>query len=97
MEYNLIIGALSLTIIISVVIMAVLLYNFMQLLSTLNKRLIAVISDILENIDLSTPRMDGLVGDTSQIQLEDVLNDSEEDEGSGFNPHNYDPFKEDNE
>jgi len=97
MEYNLIIGALSLTIIISVVIMAVLLYNFMQLLSTLNKRLIAVISDILENIDLSTPRTDSLVGDTPQIQLEDVLNDSEDEEGPGFNPHNFDPFKEDNE
>lgn len=97
MENSIIIVALSLTIIISVVIMAVLLYNFMQLLSTLNKRMIAVISDILQNIDLSTPKIDNLVNDSHDLQLQDVLEDVEEDDSNGFNPHNYDPFKEDSE
>ena len=80
-------------IVISMVIMAVLLYNFMQLLSTLNKRLVLVIGDILGNIDLSTPRIDSLEPNQPQIDLEDILEDSES-ETSGFNPHNYDPFKE---
>ena len=90
-----IIITLSVVIVICVIIMAILLYNFMQLLSTLNKRMIAVISDILGSIDLTTPQVDSLIKDTNTIQLEDVLD--EEEQTSGFNPHNYDPFKEGNE
>ena len=45
---------LCIVIVISMVILSVLLYNFMQLLSTLNKRLVLVIGDILGNIDLTT-------------------------------------------
>ena len=90
-----IIITLSVVIVICVIIMAILLYNFMQLLSTLNKRMIAVISDILGSIDLTTPKVDSLIKDTNTIQLEDVLD--EEEQSSGFNPHNFDPFKEGNE
>jgi hypothetical protein len=90
-----IIITLSVVIVICVIIMAILLYNFMQLLSTLNKRMIAVISDILGSIDLTTPQVDSLIKDTNTIQLEDVLD--EDEQTSGFNPHNYDPFKEGNE
>lgn len=93
---GIVIGALALVIIISIIIMAILLYNFMQLLSTLNKRMVAVISDILGNIDLSTPKIDSMIGNNSELNLEDVLEDSQEDETNGFNPHNYDPFKEEN-
>jgi type II secretory pathway component PulK len=84
---------LCVVIVISMIIMAVLLYNFMQLLSTLNKRLVMVIGDILGNVDLSTPRIDTLEPSQPQVNLEDILEDSE-DESGGFNPHNYDPFKE---
>ena len=91
-----IVGALAFALIISVAIMAILLYNFMQLLSTLNKRLIAVISDILQNIDLSTNNIDKLVDNNQEIHLEDVLNEDDND-SAGFNPHGYDPFKEDSE
>ena len=89
-----IIIVLAIGIVICIVIMAILLYNFMQLLSTLNKRLISIISDILGSIDLATPHIDSLINDNNQIGLEDVL---DEEEPSGFNPHNYDPFKEGNE
>lgn len=83
---------LCIVIVISVIILAVLLYNFMQLLSTLNKRLVMVIGDILGNVDLSTPRIDSIdPNNTPTVKLEDILEDSE-DENSGFNPHNYDPF-----
>ena len=91
-----VIGALALVIIISIIIMAILLYNFMQLLSTLNKRLVAVIGDILGNIDLSTPKIDSMVGNNSEISLDDMLDNNQEEETGGFNPHNYDPFKEEN-
>ena len=92
MDYVVII-ALAVVIVISMIIMAILLYNFMQLLSTLNKRMIAVISDILGNIDLSTPQIDTITrnDNANDISLEDVLDDTEE---TSFNPHNYDPFKE---
>lgn len=86
---------LAIVIVISMIIMAILLYNFMQLLSTLNKRMIAVISDILGNIDLSTPKIEALTREPSEIKLEDVL-DEDLDDSNGFNPHNYDPFKEEN-
>lgn len=85
---------LCIVIVISMVIMAILLYNFMQLLSTLNKRLVLVLGDILGNIDLSTPRIDTLNPEYTQGTFEDILEDSTE-ETSGFNPHNFDPFKED--
>ena len=92
MDYVVII-ALAVVIVISMIIMAILLYNFMQLLSTLNKRMIAVISDILGNIDLSTPQIDTITrnDNANDISLEDVLDDTED---TSFNPHNYDPFKE---
>lgn len=84
---------LCVVIVISICIMAVLLYNFMQLLSTLNKRLIMIVGDILGNIDLSTPRIDSLEPNQQPIDLDAILEDSE-DETSGFNPHNYDPYNE---
>jgi type II secretory pathway component PulK len=97
MNTTVLIIALSIVIGVCIIVMAILLYNFMQLLSTLNKRLIAVVSDILGNIDLSTPNIDKMTdnNNTTQISLEDVL-DEQEESTSGFNPHNYDPFKEDN-
>lgn len=97
MNTTVLIIALSIVIGVCIIVMAILLYNFMQLLSTLNKRLIAVVSDILGNIDLSTPNIDKMTdnNNTTQISLEDVL-DGQEESTSGFNPHNYDPFQEDN-
>lgn len=85
--------SLCIVIVISIIILAILLYNFMQLLSTLNKRLVMVIGDILGNVDLSTPRIESLNPEQPQVNLEDILEDSDE-ENAGFNPHNYDPFKE---
>ena len=84
---------LCIVVVISMFILAVLLYNFMQLLSTLNKRLVMVIGDILGNVDLSTPRIDSIdPNNTPSVNLEDILEDSEDESGNGFNPHNYDPF-----
>lgn len=92
MEYVTI--GLCIVVVIAMIIMAILLYNFMQLLSTLNKRMVAVISDILGNIDLSTPHLDKLTQDKSSIELEDILDNRDGTDTEGFNPHNYDPFKE---
>lgn len=92
MEYVTI--GLCVVVVIAMIIMAILLYNFMQLLSTLNKRMVAVISDILGNIDLSTPRLDNLTQDKTSVELEDILDNRDGTDTEGFNPHNYDPFKE---
>lgn len=68
--------SLCIVIVISMVIMAVLLYNFMQLLSTLNKRLVMIVGDILGNIDLSTPNINTLdTSSNNQINLEDILDE----------------------
>lgn len=91
---KIIIICLCIVIVIMSIIGAVLLFNFMQLLSTLNKRLVAVISDILSNIDLSTPQIDSLVDKEPKIDLKELLEDDNDYQGEGFNPHNYDPFKE---
>lgn len=85
---------LCVVIVISMVIMAILLYNFMQLLSTLNKRLVMVIGDILGNVDLSTPRIDSLDPVQQPITFEDILDNEDSNNEGGFNPHNYDPFKD---
>ena len=79
---------LAVVIVICVITMAIVLYNFMLLLSELNKRQVYVISDILQNIDLSTPHIDTLNPETKQVDLEDVLD--EEGDKSYFNPHEYD-------
>ena len=79
---------LAVVIVICVITMAIVLYNFMLLLSELNKRQVYVISDILQNIDLSTPHIDTLNPETKQVNLEDVLD--EEGDKSYFNPHEYD-------
>ncbi len=85
---------LCVVIVISMVIMAILLYNFMQLLSTLNKRLVMVIGDILGNVDLSTPRIDSLEAPQQPINIEDILDTEDSNNEGGFNPHNYNPFTE---
>jgi hypothetical protein len=59
----------------------------MLLLSELNKRQVYVISDILQNIDLSTPHIDTLSPETKQVNLEDVLDEEQGD--NYFNPHEY--------
>ncbi|MCR5742063.1 MAG: hypothetical protein K6G38_06365 [Gammaproteobacteria bacterium] len=79
---------LSVVIVICVITIAIVLYNFMLLLSELNKRQIYIISDILQSIDLSTPHLDTLSPEPKQVNLEDVL---EEEQGDNyFNPHEYD-------
>ena len=79
---------LAVVIVICVITMAIVLYNFLLLLSELNKRQVYVISDILQSIDLSTPHIDTLNPETKQVSLEDVLDDKEEN--NYFNPHEYD-------
>ena len=79
---------LSAVIVICVITMSIVLYNFMLLLSELNKRQVYVISDILQNIDLSTPHIDMLSPETKQVNLEDVLDEEQGD--NYFNPHEYD-------
>ena len=88
-----IIIALCIVVVIVVVAMSLVLYNFMLLLSELNKRLIYVVSDILQNIDLSTPHIDMLQPESKEINLEDVLEDA--NESSYFDPHSYEQDHED--
>ena len=78
---------LAIVIVICVIAMSVVLYNFMLLLSELNKRQVYVISDILQSIDLSTPHIDSLQPDNT-IGMEDILDEQNED--GYFNPHEYD-------
>lgn len=79
---------LAIIIVICVVTIAIVLYNFLLLLSELNKRQIYIITDILQSIDLSTPHLDSLNPEPKQnVELEDIL----EDQGDNyFNPHEYD-------
>lgn len=84
-----IICALCLVIVICVITIAIVLYNFMLLLSELNKRQVYIISDILQSIDLSTPHLDTLSPAETNINVEDILED-EIPEGNYFNPHEYD-------
>lgn len=79
---------LSIVIVICVITMAIILYNFMLLLSELNKRQIYIISDILQNIDLSTPHLDTLEP-KQETNLEEIL-DEEQGDNNYFNPHEYD-------
>ena len=79
------------------IIGSILLYNFMQLLSTINKRMMATIGDILGNIQFETPNINA-VTDKEDIQTAGYsqLLEDEEIISEGFNPHNYDPFTEEN-
>lgn len=81
---------LSVVIVICICVMAIVLYNFMLLLSELNKRQVCVISDILQNIDLSTPHIDSLQPDNNTLKLEDVLEEANEG-NTYFDPHSYEP------
>ena len=92
---SIIICILAVAIIALAIIFAIILFNSMMLISTLNKRLVAIIGDILGDVDLSTPRISTLTNDTGAdlSQLEEMLDDNS---GEGFNPHNFDPFKEEN-
>ena len=85
---------LAIVIVICVVVISIVLYNFMLLLSELNKRQVYVISDILQNIDLSTPHIDTLQPESKQINLEDVL-DENEGRSDYFDPHDYETKTED--
>ncbi|MBR2492666.1 MAG: hypothetical protein IKB64_04275 [Paludibacteraceae bacterium] len=82
------------------IIGSILLYNFMQLLSTINKRLMATVGDILGNIQFETPRITAITDNaeytTTTAGYSQVLED-EDIISEGFNPHNYDPFAEDKE
>lgn len=79
---------LSVVIIICVIVIAIVLYNFMLLLSELNKRLIYIITDILQSIDLSTPHLDTLNPETKPINVEEILQ-GEYNEENYFNPHEF--------
>jgi uncharacterized protein YoxC len=78
---------LAISIIIIVIVLAIVLYNFMLLLSEINKRLVYVISDVLGSIDLSTPSIDSLNPD-QKSNFEDILEEIKEDKA--FNPHDVD-------
>lgn len=84
-----IIGALCVVIVICVITIAIVLHNFMLLLSELNKRQVYIISDILQSIDLSTPHLDTLSPAEANINVEEILEDAIP-EGNYFNPHEYD-------
>ena len=87
---------LAIVIVICVVGIVIVLYNFMLLLSELNKRLIYIITDILGTIDLETPHLDTLNPVTKNVE-DKILEGA--DEGSYFNPHEFDvdAYKEANE
>lgn len=80
------------------IIGSILLYNFMQLLSTINKRMVATIGDILGNIQFETPNINAVTereevhtaGYSQLLEDEDIISE-------GFNPHNYDPYTGDPE
>jgi predicted PurR-regulated permease PerM len=80
------------------IIGSILLYNFMQLLSTINKRMMATIGDILGNIQFETPNINAVTdkeeiptaGYSQLLEDEDIISE-------GFNPHNYDPYAGDSE
>lgn len=86
MEWILVV--LSIVIVICVVTMSIVLYNFMLLLSELNKRQVYIISDILQSVDLSTPHLDTL-NPENKIDIEDILEDAQP-EVNYFNPHEFD-------
>lgn len=73
---------------------SILLYNFMQLLSTMNKRLVATVGDILGNISLTTENINQVTDNvpTATAGYSQLLDDDDSIIGDGFNPHNYDPF-----
>lgn len=79
---------LSLVIIVCVIVIAIVLYNFMLLLSELNKRLIYIITDILQSIDLSTPHLDTLNPETKPMNVEEILQ-GEYNDDNYFNPHEF--------
>lgn len=78
---------LSIVIVIVVVTLAVVLHNLILLLNELNKRLICIVTDILQTIDLSTPHLDAL-NPEEQVKIEDLIDTPE---GNYFNPHEYNP------
>ena len=82
---------------ICIICISVVLYNFLLLLSELNKRQVCIISDILGSIDLETPHTDLVTGTGNQDKsVEDILNEAK-DEEAYFNPHEFDvdQYKED--
>lgn len=80
------------------IIGSILLYNFMQLLSTINKRMVATIGDILGNIQFETPKINDVVDrEDYSASYNDILNEDDTVIGEGFNPHNYDPYTGDSE
>ena len=52
--------ALSIVVIIVVIALAVIAHNMMLLINELNKRVICIVTDILQSIDLSTPHLESL-------------------------------------
>ena len=84
---------LSVVVMIAMVILSVILYNFMLLTSEMNKRLVYIVADVLGSISLETPHIDTMFREPN---IEDDLFNDESDEH--FNPHNFDPLKiEENE
>ena len=72
---------------ISTIAISVVLYNFLLLLSELNKRQVCIISDILGSINLETPHLDTISPTVPIPNVDDVI----EDEGETyFNPHEFD-------
>ena len=82
---------------ICIVSISIVLYNFLLLLSELNKRQVCIISDILGSIDLETPHTNMVTGTNPGTSVEDILNEAESDENY-FNPHEFDvdQYKEEN-
>lgn len=78
--------ALSIVVIIVVIALAVIAHNMMLLINELNKRLICIVTDILQSIDLSTPHLESLSPE-EKINVEDLIG---EESGNYFNPHEYD-------
>ena len=80
---------LAVIILIIVGVVSVVLYQFMHLVGELNKRQLYVITDILGNIDLSTPHLDTLNPNNTNEDLQDFMNDINDSNQTPFNPHDY--------
>ena len=75
---------------IAIIAITVVLYNFLLLLSELNKRQVYIISDILASINLETPHLDTVNPPVVQgPNVEDILNEATGDDNY-FNPHEFD-------
>lgn len=79
---------LAIVVVIAMVILSIILYNFMLLTSEINKRMVYIVADAMEGLGLSTPHMNTLYQEETEDE-DDILDEEIEEP---FNPHNFDPL-----